>query len=109
MIAGQSEFELNYLASNERSNTFQTDTCLADVSGLGDEPSTPGVDEARLRSERMSKVAHAFFQHDSVRCLHRSVDSMSGEGLINDEVGDAKSSFGGRVLRANRKRDSIAA
>ena len=59
LIARKREFELNYLAGDERRHALQTNASLADVGGLSDESSEIRVDESRFRAQGMPEVPHA--------------------------------------------------
>ena len=48
VIGRESEVDLNHLASNQRSNTLQSDTGLADVDGLSLEPSLAEINDASV-------------------------------------------------------------
>ena len=48
LIPCKSELELNHLANHQRSDAFQSDTCLADVDGLSLEPSLAEINDASV-------------------------------------------------------------
>ena len=55
LVARQSEFELNDLASDQRSEAFERNPGLADVAGLRDESPVARVDQSRFCAQAMRK------------------------------------------------------
>ena len=67
LIARQAKLELYALPRRQRSGAFQSNAGLADIAGLRKKSPVGCVDQSRFYTKRMTKVPHAFFQHDPVR------------------------------------------